>query len=512
MILEEEKKIEVNEDINQSSLNTDTYVEKKSITHILLLFFVFLISFLCLITAVFIGFSYFNYKNNSYISNGVFINNIDMSKLTKSEAKEKLEQFYNDKLSNDITLVSGDYITYLKSSEIDLTYDIDSAIDYAYQIGKNNNIFINNFAIFNTLLNGINITPKYNYNSEKLTNILNDYSKELPDAIVEGSYYIEKNKLIITKGSDGKVVDVKNSISEIENKLTNLQFLNDTVELKTSQKSPQKIDLNKIYNEIHKEPKDAFFNYETHVVSPSENGLDFNISISEASSLLESSENECTIPLKVVYPKVTTNMIGDEAFPDLLASFSTKYATSNTNRTTNLRLAAEKINGYVLVPGNTFSYNSVVGERTIAAGYKEAAVYENGAVVQGLGGGICQISTTLFNAALFANLDIVEIHNHQFVPSYVGAGRDATVVYGVKDFKFKNSRKYAIKITCSVSGGIAKFNIWGLKEETEYDIKVNANITSSSSTYKKSATYRTKSLNGKVVTNEHIYNATYKVH
>ena len=205
-------------------------------------------------------------------------------------------------------------------------------------------------------------------------------------------------------------------------------------------------------------------------------------------------------------------MIGNEAFPDLLASFSTKYAASNTNRTTNLRLASNKINGYVLIPGETFSYNSVVGERTISAGYKDAAIYQNGEVVQGLGGGICQISTTLYNATLFANLEMVELHNHQFVPSYVSAGRDATVVYGVKDFKFKNSRKHAIKITCSVSGGIAKFEIWGLKEETEYDVSVYANVNSRTSSYIKSSTYRTLKQNGKVIKTENVINSTYKVH
>ena len=232
----------------------------------------------------------------------------------------------------------------------------------------------------------------------------------------------------------------------------------------------------------------------------------------EAQDKLSKSDKECSIPLKTVYPRVTTNMIGRKAFPDLLAEFKTNYAASNVNRTTNLKLAAKKINGTVLLPGETFSYNKTVGARTIAAGYKDAAIYQNGEVVDGLGGGICQISTTLFNAALFANLNIVELHNHQFVPSYVGAGRDATVVYGAKDFQFKNSRKYAIKIECSVSGGVAKFKIYGVKEDTEYDVKVNASIISQTSSYIKSSTYRTLYLNGKAVSKEKIYSCTYKRH
>ena len=233
--------------------------------------------------------------------------------------------------------------------------------------------------------------------------------------------------------------------------------------------------------------------------------------MSDAKQKLAKSDKECSIPLKTVYPKVTTNMIGRKAFPDLLGQFSTNYV-NNPARTTNLKLAANKINGTVLLPGETFSYNKVVGARTIAAGYKNAAIYQNGEVVDGLGGGICQISTTLFNAALFANLNIVELHNHQFVPSYVGAGRDATVVYGAKDFKFKHSRKHAIKIECSVSGGVAKFKIYGVKEDTEYDVKVNASIISSTASYIKSSTYRTLYLKGKKVSSERIYTCTYKKH
>lgn len=92
-------------------------------------------------------------------------------------------------------------------------------------------------------------------------------------------------------------------------------------------------------------------------------------------------------------------------------------------------------------------------------------------MVNDIGGGICQITSTLYNAVVLANLDIVSRSNHQFVPSYVKAGRDATVVYGAIDFKFKNTRKYPIKIKSTVSGGVARVQIYGMKEETEYEVK-----------------------------------------
>lgn len=192
-------------------------------------------------------------------------------------------------------------------------------------------------------------------------------------------------------------------------------------------------------------------------------------------------------------------MIGSEAFPDQLSSFSTNYSAQNVNRTTNLRLAANKINGTVVMPGEEFSYNKVVGERTIAAGYKEAPIYVSGRVEDGLGGGICQITTTLYNAVVYANLEITERTNHQFVPSYAGASRDATVVYGAIDFKFKNNRNYPIKILCSVSSGVANFQILGLKTSEDYDVEIYSRITSKTSYSINSEAYKILKKDGNII-------------
>ena len=164
------------------------------------------------------------------------------------------------------------------------------------------------------------------------------------------------------------------------------------------------------------------------------------------------------------------------------------------------------------MPGEVFSYNQVVGERSIAAGYKEAPIYVNGKVEDGLGGGICQITTTLYNAVVYANLDVIERTNHQFVPSYVGAGRDATVVYGAIDFKFKNNRNYPIKIVCSVSGGVATFQILGLRTANDYNVEIYSKITSQTANNTNSHTYKILRKNGVVVEEKLLSKDTYKRH
>ena len=501
---------------SEEPLNEETYTEvdndyqshkSKGVLSIIL---IILSVFLVLVLIAFVALTFYNYKNKNVIAKGVSINSIDLSYCTKDEAKERINNYYTEQLLNDITLVYNDYKTFIKTSEIELNYDIDSAVDYAFSYGKNGNVFQDDYHILASLIKNKNITPVYTLNQELLTKFLNNISTELPGAIIESSHYIDGNKLIITKGTPGNVVNIESTTNNIKSQLTNLSYINNPITIEVKTQTPKEINVEEIYKDIHKEPKDAYYTKDPYSIFPSENGIDFKISIDEAKQLVQNSEAECEVPLKVLYPNVTTNMIGQEAFPDLLGSFSTNYV-SNPDRTTNLRLAANKINGTVLMPGEVFSYNGIVGERTISAGYKNAAIYQNGEVVDGLGGGICQISTTLYNAALFANLEMVELYNHQFVPSYVTAGRDATVVYGVKDFKFKNSRKYAIKITCSVSGGVAKFQIWGVKEPTEYDVSVYANVSRTAS-YIKATTYRTLKLNGETVKTEKIANSTYKVH
>ena len=493
---------------NNIQNNEEPKKHKKSILNIFLTIILVLLSIVALAFTVFTVL----HLDNSKVSKGISILGLDVSGLTKPEAINKINDNLSILLSNNIDLVHNEYETNLSIEEIEVQFDVEDAVDQAFFSGKGSNAIFNSFKKLKLLYEPIDITPTVTLNEEQLEKSLNNISTQLPDAVIDSSYYIDGNNLIITSGKNGVIIDNKKMIDYIIDSITNLTFINNKLDIATISKEPSLINIEDVYNKIHKDAKDAFYTTNPFVVYPAENGVDFAISLDEAKQMLLNKQEEYSIPLKVLYPKVTTNMIGTEAFPDLIASFSTNYAASNRDRTTNLRLAANKINGTVLLPGETFSYNTVVGQRSIAAGYKEAAIYQNGQVVNGLGGGICQISTTLFNAALYANLQIVERRNHQFVPSYIGAGRDATVVYGSQDFKFKNPRDYAIKIIASVEGGVAKMQIYGLRQPNEYEVIVSSNVTSRTSSYIKSATYRTLKQNGQTISTETIAHDTYKVH
>lgn len=172
--------------------------------------------------------------------------------------------------------------------------------------------------------------------------------------------------------------------------------------------------MKKIHDEIYKQAQDAYITQNPLTVHPNVNGVDFAISIEEAEELLKEEKEEYIIPLKITVAEKTVSDLGEDAFPNTLGNFTTRYDASNKNRSNNIYLASEKINGTIIMPGETFSYNQVVGKRTIDAGYKEAGAYAGGKVIQEIGGGICQVSSTLYNAVLYADLEIVERSNQLF--------------------------------------------------------------------------------------------------
>ena len=468
-----------------------------------------LIIIVLLILIVFTGYNMFNQN----IVSGVSIKGVDVSNMSKSDAKYKLDNYLSEVLPQEIKVKHGDFEATLSTSQIAVEFDTKSATNQAFSIGRQGNIFENDFYVLSSMFGKTDIDLNLKLDTDQLSKNLDEMSAQLPDKVTDSSYYIDGNDLIVTPGKTGNVVDVETSIQNIKDAILSLSDLDQPIELAVKTQEPEKIDIEKVHTEIYKEPKDAYYTQDPFTVYPSENGLDFKVSIEEANNILgDQTADEYTIPLKVLYPNVTTNMIGSEAFPDLLSSFSTKYSVRATARTTNLKLAASKINGTVLMPGETFSYNKVVGARTIAAGYKEAPIYVSGEVVDGLGGGICQITSTLYNAVVYANLDVVERTNHQFVPSYVTASRDATVVYGSLDFKFKNNRNYPIKINCSVSGGIANFQIFGLKQDDDYDVEISSYETGRTATAIYSEAYKILKKDGKVVNKQLLSKDTYKRH
>lgn len=177
----------------------------------------------------------------------------------------------------------------------------------------------------------------------------------------------------------------------------------------------------------------------------------------------KNEDDAVALPVMTLYPEITAAHIGSTGIREALSVYSTVFNGQDHNRSANIKIAAWKVNGYILYPGEIFSFNTVVGPREKIYGFKEALEIVNGEFVPGVGGGVCQLSSTLYNAALLANLEIVERYNHSKPLSYVPLGRDATVAFGSLDFRFANNTAKPIMIMAEVEGNKLSVGIFGQK-------------------------------------------------
>ena len=418
-------------------------------------------------------------RDNETIFSGISIQGIDVSNLTIDEAKRKVSSIIGNHISEEISLQHNDFQTVILPEQFGVSFDVDSAVEQAYYIGKSDNLIKNNYTILSLLLKNYNISPSINYDEDLLNSLIDSINAQLPDRVVNSGYSIDGTNLIITSGKDGILISSSDLKDEILSFLNDISSKNETINIPVNNVGAEPINLDAIYKDIFKLPVDASYTTNPYVVYPSSNGLDFAISMEEAKAIISNQQDEYTIPLKITYPNVTTNQIGNEPFPDLLSQFSTSFTSSGYNRSNNIILSSAKLNGLVLMPGEEFSYNQAVGQRTRAAGFREAGAYSNGKVVQEVGGGICQVSSTLYNAVLYANLEIVERTNHYFNPGYVKAGLDATVSWGGPDFRFRNNRNYPIRIVTDTSGKKLKVYIYGLKTDDDCTVVLDPRYISS---------------------------------
>lgn len=387
-------------------------------------------------------------------------------------------------LNEEITELEKTSLTYKLSDKelslplIDIEYDCDaeSIIEKAFAYGKEGSVFTRLFNIFSALIKGVDFPLEPTVNMELLKSSLCDFASENGILTADYTYRVEGPTLFVRPEPGKEKFDLSSAESETIISLT--YRINTPITLKTVKIGDSSIDAETLHSQIARPAEDAAIVSENghRVLKPEKNGIDF--SVEEAKTILSSKQEEYKIPIKILYPEITTDNLLGGSFKDTLGTYTSTYDASLTSRTQNLKIAARKINGTILMPGDVFSFNRVVGERTVSAGYKDATIFVGNKMVPGLAGGICQISSTLYNSALLADLEIVERKNHSFYVAYVPKGLDATVAYGSIDFKFKNNTENPIKITAAVSGGAATIKVLGTQTTPGKTVSLSSSILS----------------------------------
>ncbi|PEU85256.1 vancomycin resistance protein [Bacillus anthracis] len=266
------------------------------------------------------------------------------------------------------------------------------------------------------------------------------------------------------------------------------------------------------YNETLKNPVNAELSIEgtTVNISQSQNGekIDKGKLTDLTQQAITSGTSDITLPVTLLKPERSTEDIQKMGIKEVIAEYSTPMAGRNGNQSFNVNKSANTLSGVIVAPDETFSFNGRVGVTDAAHGYKSAAVYSQGKVIQSAGGGVCQVSSTLYSAALRADLGIVSRSNHSMPVNYLPLGQDAAVADYGPDLKFKNNTGNHIYIQAFSNGGSITTRIFGTN--TGKNVEVSSQVISRTNDKITAVTYKKVTQNGEVISNGQISKSVYK--
>lgn len=403
---------------------------------------------------------------------GIYVGSTNVGGLTEKETLELLKgQQWDKSVSGTMTVQlpaeQSFRIDYIRSGAV-LT--AESAAAAAYRYGHGSNKFDNLKTYISSLMTPVDITEgdkslNRDYIMALVTRALERFDKHIGD----GSYTVDEasSEMVYIKGAGQIKLDAEDVYAKA---VEGLKALESSVSYALPAQDVTAPDFNALHTELMREPHDAYYDKETGEIVPDVKGFAFDVSEAEslwnAAGLLE----EVRIPVKIDMPEMTAEQLVASLFRDKLGSQTTLYTYSSDARINNIKLCAAKLNGLVLNPGEEFSFNGTIGQRTTEAGFKAAAAYNDGQVVQEVGGGICQVSSTIYCAAMLAQMTTVERTCHMFVVTYLPYGLDATVSWPGPDYKFRNDRDYPVKIVayCNDADKSITIEIWGTDVDGSY--------------------------------------------
>ncbi|MBQ2942401.1 MAG: VanW family protein [Clostridia bacterium] len=380
------------------------------------------------------------------ILNGVTVGGIDLSGLTADEAEGVLLSRINEVKDEKITIKAGSDVLEAAYSEFGADYDCRLSAENAYRYGHEG--FFS--SIIPSVKSFFGIEAKQDLavyiNSRVFDETMSSFTEY--DNSVQATYELTEDAIIVTNGKSAHTINPVTARETLAEAMKNLDFSSVTFEIEYIDPIP--LDIEFLSEKYSEEAVSATYYRDSEGNIKVTDGNDkITVDLTRATELIaqHSAPGETfRIPATVEFAKYTRDELEEALFRDVLGTYTTSYSSSNANRSHNVALAASSCNEKILLPGEIFSYNETLGRRTAEAGYKMAGAYLNGETVQEYGGGICQVSSTLYISVLKANLKIEERLCHMFRVAYVPMGLDATVDYGTVDFKFSNDTDFPIKV------------------------------------------------------------------
>ena len=426
--------------------------------------------------------------DDGLIMKNVTVAGVDVGGMTKEEAIQALNAGAVQNFASQsmvITILEEQLELTPQDSQVQL--DVKEAVNRAYDLGRTGSAVEIKEAqlLASTVGITVDISDCLSVNNDGILAKLNTLQLAASGELVQSTWELtgdaptldaeedpgEPQTLVITVGQPAYTYDQAALLAQIPMAYAEGCF---AFEFDCTVTDPDALDLDALYAQCCTEMADASMDPETFEVSPHSYGHAFDLeAVKEAVSNAQYGE-QLEFPLTITEPEVKASQLSAVLFRDVLSTY-TSYQASSDDRATNMRLACEAINGTVLLPGDEFDFNKIVGERTPEKGYRPAATYEGGKTVQTYGGGICQPSSTIYYCALLADMEIVERECHSYPSYYVPFGMDATIYWPNLTFRFRNNTQYPLRIDAVADGGNVTVTLVGT-DTKDYYVKMENEI------------------------------------
>lgn len=416
------------------------------------------------------------------ILNNVTVLDIAIGGMSRDEATKHLSNaFQSGYCSDSMTVTIADQSIEISSSAAGLSLDVEKAVEDAYKLGRDGTQAQRKKEQMQSMAGKLELDSKKYLRIDssavqaQIDQLCDRFDAqaidttweligEIPELNTDEIPEVEL-ALVIQAGTPGYEIDREALLEKVLQAYHDCEF---SVRFDAKLIEPAQVDLDAVHAEVCVEPVEALMDQETFEVSDHAYGYTFDLEAAKALQNGLAYGESTQLALTFTAPENTRASLESLLFRDVLGTYTATASSDPYGRDVNLKLACEKLNGIVLMPGDVFSYNPALGERTAANGWKPADSYEGGATVQTYGGGICQPSSCLYMCALVADLEIVTRTNHSYISSYMPFGMDATVSWGGPEFRFRNSTDFPLRIEASSNRGSVTISLIGTDTKDYY--------------------------------------------
>ncbi len=468
------------------------------------------IAVICLVilivaAGILIGLLAFGGNDDGLILEKVTVAGVDVGGMTKDAAIDAVNAATSDTYTRlDMIVQAMGYEVSISPECSGAKLDVKKAVEKAYDVGHSGSAAqkAKDQLTAGTTGYAVDLSDCLDLNTDDIQSKIEELASHFSSLLKQSTYEVtgktpdlemdaqdtEGKVLVIQVGTPECSMDLDKVYQQVLDAYSSNVF---TVEADYTYTQPDAIDLKAIYDEHYIAPVDASFDEDTYEPIRGSYGYGFDLEQAQAALADAQPGDTVSIAFSRIDPETGADALEKLLFRDVLGKYTATSSDNNPNRNENLRLACEAINGLILYPGDTFSYNQALGERTEEKGYKPGDSYVGGDTVETIGGGICQVSSALYYCTLVADMDIVLRDFHGFATEYMPLGMDAVVSWGSLDFRFANNSDYPVKIDAVASGSSVTVQLLGT-DDKDYYVKMEYDVKDSD---EYETTYRTMSAN-----------------